>query len=56
MTDEEIKQRIQYLVEHGGLYDDPIARLHRHAMINRALVLAALALVVVDLALDLLRL
>jgi hypothetical protein len=25
MSDEQIKQRIAYLVEHGGLYDDPIA-------------------------------
>ena len=29
MSNEEIKQRIAYLVEHGGLYDDPIGDLRR---------------------------
>lgn len=29
MTEEEIQQRIRYLVEHGGLYDDPIDDLRR---------------------------
>lgn len=29
MSDEYIKQRIAYLVEHGGIYDDPIEDL-RH--------------------------
>jgi hypothetical protein len=24
MSDEQIKQRIAYLVEHGGLWDDPL--------------------------------
>ena len=40
MTNEEIKQRIQYLVEHGGVWDDPIADLRRHIAVcrsNRAL-------------------
>jgi hypothetical protein len=27
MSDEQIKQRIAYLVEHGGLYEDPIAEI-----------------------------
>ncbi len=27
MSDEQIKQRIAYLVEHGGLYEDPIEDL-----------------------------
>jgi hypothetical protein len=31
MNDEELKQRIQYLVEHGGLYEDPIAEVRRWA-------------------------
>lgn len=31
MSQEEIKQRIAYLVEHGGLYDDPIADVRRTA-------------------------
>lgn len=29
MSNEEIKQRIAYLVEHGGLYDDPMSDLRR---------------------------
>jgi hypothetical protein len=29
MSNEEIKQRIAYLVEHGGLYDDPLDELRR---------------------------
>jgi hypothetical protein len=24
MSDEQIKQRIAYLVQHGGLYEDPL--------------------------------
>ena len=29
MSNEEIKQRIQYLVEHGGLYDEPLQDLRK---------------------------
>jgi hypothetical protein len=29
MSNEEIRQRIAYLVEHGGLYDDPLGDLRR---------------------------
>lgn len=29
MSDEHIRQRIAYLVEHGGLYDDPIADIRQ---------------------------
>jgi hypothetical protein len=29
MTNDEIKQRIQYLVEHGGVWDDPLDDLRR---------------------------
>lgn len=29
MSNEEIKQRIQYLIEHGGVWDDPLADLRR---------------------------
>lgn len=49
MNDEHIKQRIAYLVEHGGLYDDPIADVRRTARL--ALLVSALVLVlsVVDL-------
>lgn len=31
MTDEQIKQRIAYLVEHGGIADDPLAEVKRMA-------------------------
>lgn len=31
MNDEELKQRIKYLVEHGGLWDDPLADVRRTA-------------------------
>lgn len=30
MNDEQLKQRISYMVEHGGLFDDPIADLRRN--------------------------
>ena len=29
MSDEQLKQRIQYLTEHGGLWDDPLADIRR---------------------------
>lgn len=29
MSNEEIRQRIAYLIEHGGLYDDPEADTRR---------------------------
>lgn len=44
MTNEEIKQRIQYLVEHGGLWDDPLDSLRRQ--IRWAIGLSALGLIV----------
>ena len=44
MSNEEIKQRIKYLVEHGGLWDDPLDDLRRQ--IRRAMGLVALGLLV----------
>jgi hypothetical protein len=29
MNDEQIKQRIKYLVEHGGLWDDPLEDIRK---------------------------
>jgi hypothetical protein len=29
MNNEEIRQRIQYLIEHGGVWDDPLADIRR---------------------------
>ncbi len=37
MNDEELKQRIKYLVEHGGLYDDPLGEVRRWARVAVAL-------------------
>lgn len=33
MTDEQIKQRIAYLVEHGGICDDPLNEIRQHVRI-----------------------
>lgn len=52
MSHEEIKQRIKYLVEHGGLYDDPIEDVRQTAHRNRLIAAAILAVVLVDLGLD----
>jgi hypothetical protein len=43
MSDEQIKQRIQYLVEHGGLWHDPLEEAQRNA--RAALRIAGLVLV-----------
>lgn len=50
MTDEQTKQRIAYLVEHGGLYEDPIADVRRTARIALGVSAAVLVLSVVELA------
>lgn len=31
MSDEHIKQRINYLIEHGGLWEDPLEDVRRTA-------------------------
>ncbi len=31
MNDYELQQRIKYLIEHGGLYDDPLQDIRRKA-------------------------
>lgn len=56
MTDEEIRQRIRYLVEHGGLYDDPHDDIRRTVNVTRLLALAALVLLAVDVAITIARL
>jgi hypothetical protein len=30
MNDEQLRQRIAYLVEHGGICDDPLHDIRRH--------------------------
>lgn len=55
MNDEQLKQRIAYLVEHGGICDDPLNEIHEH--IRRLYWLGALggASLVVDAALHFVR-
>lgn len=55
MSKHEVEQRIRYLVEHGGLWDDPLDDLRRR--IRWALWLAGTAAVLglVELALATLR-
>lgn len=48
MNDEQIKQRIKYLVEHGGIYDDPISSLQRQVRVLYVLVCVALVFHVVE--------
>lgn len=49
MNDEQLKQRIAYLVEHGGLWDDPLAEIRRRVTILSWMVGVALTLNVVHL-------
>ena len=54
MSDEQIRQRIAYLIEHGGLYDDPIADLRRNVRVLFYMTSTACAMGTVGLALLLL--
>ena len=49
MDDNALQQRIKYLVEHGGLYDDPLAEIKRMARWAVGLSALAFALVVVQI-------
>lgn len=49
MSDEQIKQRIKYLVEHGGIYDDPIRDMQRQVRWALLLAGAATVLTLVDI-------
>ena len=49
MNDEQIKQRIAYLVEHGGLADDPLDEIRRSVRVLSWLVGVALTLNVAHL-------
>lgn len=53
MNDTQIMQRVKYLVEHGGIYDDPHDDIRRKVNTNRILAVAALVLVAIDVAIDL---
>lgn len=52
MSDEQIKQRIKYLVEHGGLWDDPIEDLRRGVRMALMLAGASAAFTVLDILID----
>ncbi len=45
MSNEEIKQRIAYLIEHGGVWDDPLGDLRRQVRWALAISLVTLLLV-----------
>jgi hypothetical protein len=49
MNDEQIKQRIAYLVQHGGLYEDPIEDLRGKVRVMFYMCSAACACGVVGL-------
>lgn len=51
MSDEQIRQRIAYLIEHGGIYDDPIADVRRTARLALGVSVVVLVLAVVELVL-----
>lgn len=45
MSNEEIRQRIQYLIEHGGVWDDPLGDLRRQVRWALGISLVTLLLV-----------
>lgn len=55
MSEEEIKQRIKYLIEHGGIYDDPLDEVRRRVRLLSWITTLACGFGMVDLALLLLR-
>jgi len=44
MSNHELQQRIQYLVEHGGIAEDPLTELHQRVRVLTWLVGCALVL------------
>lgn len=50
MDDNTLEQRIRYLIEHGGIWDDPLAEIRRHVRWAVGLGIFSLALSLVDLA------
>ena len=51
MNDQELQQRINYLIEHGGLWEDPIDDLRQKVTTATWMTRAALLLVTIDVAL-----
>ena len=50
MDDDTLEQRIRYLIEHGGVYDDPLAELRRGVRWAIALAGGACVLTVMQMA------
>lgn len=50
MNDEQLKQRIRYLMEHGGVWDDPLADIRRNVRWAVGIALLALLLEAASLA------
>jgi hypothetical protein len=44
VKDEQLQQRIKYLMEHGGVWDDPLADIRRN--VRWAVGMGALALLI----------
>lgn len=51
MTNEQIKQRINYLVQHGGIWDDPLDELRQRVRVLSWMTAAACVCGVVGLIL-----
>jgi hypothetical protein len=51
MNDHELQQRIRYLVEHGGVWEDPLDDLRQQVTAATWMTRAALLLVTLDIAL-----
>lgn len=45
MNDQQVKQRIAYLVEHGGIAEDPLTEIHQRVRVLTWLVSAVLLIV-----------
>ena len=55
MNDEQLKQRIAYLVEHGGICDDPLNEIRRNIRYLYWFAAAGVAVLAIDLALKFLN-
>jgi len=49
VKDEQLQQRIKYLMEHGGVWDDPLADIRRNVRWAVGLGVVALVLALADL-------
>jgi hypothetical protein len=49
MMEQQLKQRIAYLVEHGGIAEDPLTEVQRSVQLNRRIAFLALAVAAANL-------